>query len=115
MKNWNYLFHAAEKPKDTAHNQISAASISTINEVIIKLIGFYDQYAKNGKVTDDSRKYFDILSSQEKILVPQYLLKLAEVCQMTSDYGARDRALGTIDFIQKEFKIPVPEYYTSVN
>ena len=123
MTSWNELFHSAENPSSridsSIKNKIAPSSIvqfvATIDAHVAKLMEFHDKHKKDGMVGEDFKEYMGKLSWLEKRLLPEYLLRIVEFCQMAGDYNARNRIFGTLDCLYQEFKLPPSRYETQMN
>ena len=113
MTNWNNLFHSAEKPEESIQDKIPAPIIinvaGNITWVVHKLICNTD--IKNKEGVDNFGNYIGRLSSQERRLVPECILRLTEFYEIIHDYDMKQKAL---DFIEIEFGTPIQRYDTSI-
>lgn len=117
MTNWNERFHSAEKPQDTIVDKIHASSVKKLADGITLVIGklICETNLQNKEDADNFRDYMGRLSSWERRLIPECLLKLKEFYEIIHDYGRRQKALEALEYLEIEFGIPVPRYDTSMN
>ena len=120
LESFNELFHLAENPPERKpiKNEISPGSfVRTMRELdrlVPDLLKFYAAYRQNPALEKDFYNYISKLSNQQRALISEYLLKLAEFCQLARDHDASIKALGAIDALV-ESGVPMQRYETQIN